>query len=497
MRVHNHPVLGEKKQTHDAVIIFDGKPIPCVAGEPVASALMAAGVFVLHSSAKNHEPRGLYCALGRCNECRMIVDGVPNVRTCVTPVRDKMVVETQHGHGKIELSGGSKPNAHIPGSGNTAQPRQNRVERMEIKKQTQVIVIGAGPAGLGAAIECAKCGAEVWVFDENDRPGGQLIKQLHKFFGSAEHMAGIRGFTIGEMLKEKAESLGVKVKLDSPVWGIFKGNRLGVYTPEGSVEEWQFEKLIIATGAIENPLAFPGWTLPGVMGAGACQTLVNIHRVLPGKRALVVGSGNVGLIIAYQLLQAGANEVTVIEAAPTIGGYGVHSSKIVRAGVPIYVSHTIKKAKGNGHVERVVIAEVDSDWKEISGTEKELEVDLVCLSVGLSPYLELARMAGCQMAFVNELGGYVPLHSEDMETTVPGIYVAGDTAGIEEASTALDEGRLAGVAASWSLGLTSKGEYSKQKTLISERLNALRSGSFGKKRFDGKALLLERWMCNE
>jgi NADPH-dependent 2,4-dienoyl-CoA reductase/sulfur reductase-like enzyme len=133
-------------------------------------------------------------------------------------------------------------------------------------------------------------------------------------------------------------------------------------------------KIIIAAGATENALSFPGWTLPGVMTAGCAQTLINVHRVLPGRRVLMVGSGNVGVIVAYQLLQAGAEVAAVIEAAPQLGGYGVHTAKVRRAGVPFYISTTVAKAEGVECVENAVIVKVDSKFKPIEGTERMLDV---------------------------------------------------------------------------------------------------------------------------
>lgn len=361
-------------------------------------------------------------------------------------------------------------------------------------REAEVIIIGAGPAGLGAAIQAAKygCGSVV-LFDENRSCGGQLIKQLHKFFGSAEHQAGVRGFVLGEKLEEEALSLGVRIMTNSVVWGVFRENKLGVFTCDGKVQQWGFKKLIIATGAMENALAFPGWTLPGVMGAGACQTMMNMHRVLPGKRVLMVGSGNVGLIVTYQLLQAGAEQVTVIEAAPSIGGYGVHASKITRAGVPILCSHTITEAVGpNGYVEKAVVQKLNEEWQPIPGTETELNVDMICLSVGLSPLVELARLAQCEMAYLPTLGGYVPIHDKNMRTSEPDVYVAGDLAGVEEASTALDEGRLAGVAVAEALGHPSADAAKAEKDAIRRRLYNLRSGSYGDKRQAGKENLMGR-----
>lgn len=341
----------------------------------------------------------------------------------------------------------------------------------------EVAVIGAGPAGLSAANIASRHGAKVVLIDENDKPGGQLFKQIHKFFGSKTHYAAVRGIDIGAQLLAEAKGLGVRVLLNTTVWGVFD-KRIAVHrnAVTGTIRA---EQIIIATGGQEKPLRFPGWTLPGVMTAGAAQTLMNLHRVLPGHRVLMVGSGNIGLIVSYQLLQAGVQVVSVIEADRTIGGYFVHAAKISRAGVPILVSHTIKEAYGKEEVEGAVIVAVDEEWNPVSGSEKKLKVDNVLLSVGLSSQVELAWMAGCKMTYSPLLGGYVPLHNCNMETSVRGIYVAGDAAGIGEASTAMEEGRIAGISAIESLDKITSSEASVLKAESRERLSEIRSGSFG------------------
>jgi len=344
-----------------------------------------------------------------------------------------------------------------------------------------------------AALEARQVGAQVTVVDENLSPGGQLFKQLHKFFGSRAHRAGVRGFRIGEALLQDTEKLGVEVWLNAVCWGLFEGNRLALQR-DGQSELLEFQELILATGAQENSLTFPGWTLPGVMGAGAAQTVVNIHRVLPGKRVLMVGAGNVGLIVSYQLMQAGADVVAVVEGLPWIGGYGVHASKIRRAGVPILTRHTILRAEGKESVESATIAQVDERWQPIPGTQQTLEVDAICLAVGLAPMAELAWMAGCQFDYIPSLGGHLPLHDENMETTAPGIYVAGDIAGIEEASTAMEEGRLAGLAAAEALGYGSD-ELSQRKEEARDALNQLRAGPFGEGRRQAKIQILAKFQA--
>jgi len=345
-------------------------------------------------------------------------------------------------------------------------------------RETELAIVGAGPAGLSAAVEAANAGVRVTLIDENQRPGGQLFKQIHKFFGSRAHYAAVRGFDIGTKLLAEVEQSGVEVMLDSTVWGIFGKHILGIIRDQKNIH-LKAEKILLATGATENALAFPGWTLPGVMGAGAIQTLINVSRVLPGKKVIMIGSGNVGLIVSYQLLQAGAQVVAVVEAAPRIGGYGVHASKLRRNGVPILTSTTIREAKGKEKVERAVLVQLDPDWNEVPGTEREYEVDAICLAVGLSPLSELAWMTGCQFEYIPELGGHVPIHDLNMQTTVPGICVAGDLSGIEEASTAMEEGKLAAIAIAEALGYFSPEEAKTRKEAVLRRLDTFRTGPFG------------------
>ncbi len=360
-------------------------------------------------------------------------------------------------------------------------------------RKVQSLVIGAGPAGLAATIEIAKGGGEVVLIDENAKPGGQLFKQIHKFFGSKEHRAGIRGYDIGTQLLAETTSSGAEVLLDSPVYGVYPHNEgiMVSYLHREQEKALLAEKVILASGGMENTLSFPGSTLPGIMGAGCAQTMINVNRVLPGKKVIMVGSGNVGLIVSYQLMQAGADVLALIEGAPSIGGYGVHAGKIRRAGTPIKVSHTIKRALGENQVEAVEIVQVDDKFRPLAGTEEIIAADTVCIAVGLSPLTELAWLCGCEFTYIPLLGGHVPIHNENMETSVPGIYVAGDIAGVEEASTAMEEGRLAGIAVAQALGLYPPEEAVPLKEEVWNRLNTLRTGPFGQKRFDAKVELLQ------
>lgn len=472
MRIFEHPILTFKrgKEIH---FTFDGIPIKAYEGETIAAALHASGIRVLSRSLKRHRPRGFFCAIGKCSSCLMQVDGTPNVKSCMVLARKGMIVKSQTGWGKL------------PTSAKIRDFKPKEIPTFE----ADVAVVGGGPAGLSAAIYAAKLGTKVMVFDENPIIGGQLIKQTHMFFGSREHYAKIRGIDIGDKLLEQIEELDIQILTEASIIGYFHPHTLALIH-NGQLKKVKAEKVIIATGAAENMLAFKNNDLPGVYGAGAVQTLMNVYGIVPGENILMVGAGNIGVIVSYQLLQAGVNLLAVIEALPTIGAYQVHASKIARVGVPILTSHTIQQALGKDCVEGAIIVRVDENWQEIPGTERELKLDTICLSVGLNPSSEILFQAGCEMRYISALGGNVALHDKNLETTVSGLYVAGDASGIEEASSAMLEGRLAGIAAAESLnGITE--ETQRLKKEVRNGLDELRSGPFGEKTRIGNAQLYE------
>ncbi|MGN0269254.1 MAG: FAD-dependent oxidoreductase [Candidatus Weimeria sp.] len=348
---------------------------------------------------------------------------------------------------------------------------------MEVLKK-ELIVVGAGPAGLSAAIEAAKNGVKVTVFDENAAPGGQLFKQIHKFFGSKEHKAKIRGFRIGQDLLKEAEEAGVEVVLNATVIGLYPEKEVLVQQGD-EVVHYKGDAVLVATGAAENMVNFRGWTLPGVIGAGAAQTMMNLHHIKPGNRILMLGTGNVGLVVSFQLMQAGCEVVALADAAPRIGGYGVHAAKVARTGVPFYLSHTIKEVEGKDCVTGVTIAQVDDHFQFIPGTEKHFDVDTVCVAVGLSPMAQLLKMDGIEMD--TSTGGFVPKCDETGATSIPGIYAAGDVAGIEEASSAMIEGRMSGAAIAEFLGYTDAASKEKREVELEKSLDSLRQGMFAPK----------------
>ncbi|EMR73590.1 thioredoxin reductase [Thermoplasmatales archaeon SCGC AB-539-N05] len=469
VRICKHPILNFNNRKKIS-FYFNDKKISGFEGDSIASALCANDVRVFSHSLKYDRPRGFFCGIGKCSSCLMRVNGIPNVRTCIAPLNDGVRIETQERFAKI-------PDAKFED-----KPKEN--------VDIDILVVGAGPAGLCASIEAAKQGANVLLVDENQCVGGQLIKQTHKFFGSKQEKAGTRGIEIAQELEQKLKTFegngSITVMLDSTVVGYYEGNRMryrfGIVKREGyesRLYEVNCKAVVFSCGAMENMLLFPGNDLPGVYGAGAVQTLMNVYGVKPGKKVIMIGAGNVGLIVSYQLLQAGIKVDRVVEAASTIGGYHVHAAKLRRCGVPIFTSHSIKEIYGDNKVEGAVVVKLDEQWQQIRGSEEKIDCDTICLAVGLTPSIRLLAQVGVKMEFIPEAGGYVALHDDSMQTTVNKIYVAGDSSGIEEASTAMIEGEIAGVSAALSLGFDKTAMALKKQ--YATQLENLRAGPFSKK----------------
>ena len=412
-RIERHPILQAPRQA-GVPFYFNGRRLLAREGEVISSALFASGIKVFGHHPRDGSPQGMFCANGQCAQCLVMADGVP-VKGCMVQVREGMRVTPCDGTPELPAAD------HPPGK-----------FKSRPLIETDVLIIGGGPAGITAALELAPHGVDVLIVDDKHRLGGKLVLQTHSFFGTvADCYAGTRGIDIATKLAaEIAEHPNIEVMLNATAVACYHDKRIGVVGEEGYCLI-QPKKLLIAAGAREKALSFPGCDLPGVYGAGAFQTLVNRDLVRPSEKLFVVGGGNVGLIAAYHAVQAGIGVVGLVEALPQVGGYKVHQDKVKRLGVPVWTSHTVKCANGKERVESVTITQIDENFREIPGAERTFEVDTLLVAVGLNPVGELYDQA-------RELG---------MD-----VYSAGDALEIAEASAAIFSGKIAGRQMARSLG---------------------------------------------
>jgi NADPH-dependent 2,4-dienoyl-CoA reductase/sulfur reductase-like enzyme len=265
----------------------------------------------------------------------------------------------------------------------------------------------------------------------------------------------------GRELIEAAERSGARLLLSTSCVSV-RGTEAVLVAEGEHARTVSAGHVLLAPGAHDRPVVFPGWTLPGVLTAGAAQTLVKTQRVSPGERVLFAGSGPLALAFPAQLHHYGVNVVSALEAGPPprprdllrIGAAARRNAgllrdalgyraELLRGGVPLRYRRIVVRAEGRERVEAVVHAAVDADWRVVRGTEERLEVDTLCIGYGFFPSVELLRLAGCELRYDEDLGGPVAVVDEWMRTTVPGISAAGDGTGVAGSHVAIDEGRLA------------------------------------------------------
>lgn len=336
-------------------------------------------------------------------------------------------------------------------------------------KTYDLAIIGAGPAGMAAAIEAVKWGLRPLVLDENAQPGGRLLATppsalRQRIIAHRQPREGDR--LLREFARTRSE---IDYLPGCTVVGFFDKNTLA-YVEGGRLHQCGYRALIVAAGAYDRPVPFPGWTLPGVVTAGGTLNLIKQQGVLPGRRILLAGSGPLLLTLAARILRAHGALSVIAEASrpglrhvlPMLASVPGNAGSIIQGlcyawvirknRVPVWRGHVVSRVDGDRKVQEATLSRVDSEWRPVPGATFRVPVDTVCLAYGLVPSTEALRLLGCDHRYDLRLGGWYPVRDEHLHTSHAGVFAAGDCAGISGGAIAMVEGRLAAVAACAWLG---------------------------------------------
>ena len=349
-----------------------------------------------------------------------------------------------------------------------------------------VLVVGAGPSGLTAATVAAQAGASIVLVDGASWAGGRLALQTQPLQGPQSIYPGINGVDFCRSLADQASTAGVDIRLGAQVVALARSpDGAFVASMASDRARLQVRAVVVATGSNEPHFTFPGSDLPGVMLSGDAQEMLNVHGKLPGRRIVMVGSDNAGLLIAANLMDAGAEVVAVVDEASQLIGRRVNWDPLHANGVQLLVSTKVLTASGAGRLETVTLRDAASEVCR-------LDVDVMCLAEARIPSVDLAFAAGMSaevsIRHQDALGGPVPVHDKHMATRADGLYVCGDASGVENGAVALESGRIAGLSAARGLGYQHP-QASGILSRASGRLGYLRRGRSGRLRRDAKNAL--------
>ncbi len=433
---------------------FEGRAYQAEEGDSVASALATVGEETL-GTRRSTRPRGTFCGMGVCHDCLVTIDGHRGQRACMTTLQDGMsVYREDEGHF------GDRVVTPDPGT--------------EQSIETDIAIIGAGPAGLTAALCSAKAGADVVVLDERGEPGGQYFKPRSSSFRGRQPLD--RQHRRGDALRDRVRATGAQILAHQSVWYARRHEgdgklqyELRSLHPTGRLRV-RAQAVILATGAYERPAMVPGWTLPGVMTIGAAQTFARRYGVVPGSRSLIAGHGPLGLQLANEVQTLGGNIVALAErgkpgvsmalvaaafASPRLVTDGAqYRIAAMRAGIPFMSGWELAKVLGDDRVAGAQLREI------ATGRTKQFDVDSVFAGDGFAPQLELARLLDVPLEMDSSSGSVKPQRADDGSTPVDGVWIAGDAGGLGGAELALSQGELSARSALEFLGRKPTGDAS-------------------------------------
>lgn len=363
-----------------------------------------------------------------------------------------------------------------------------------MNRSPQLVVLGAGPAGIEAAMAAARHGVETLIVDQAQRPGGQVYRALPETVSVADKRKLGPDFEIGEGLRSALAASPVGTALGHTVWRVAAGFTVDAMGPQGAAS-WTCQKLIAATGAHERIVPFPGWTRPGVIGLAAATILLKSQQMLPGRSVVVAGCGPLIAAVAAAIIKGGGHVAAVadiaspldwIRAAPQLAARpdllarGLQWLRLIRsANVPILFRHTVVRAHGDDDgVTGVSLARVDAAGRPLDGAvPREVGADCLAIGHGLIPSTDATRALRARHVFDEQRGGWCVQRDAAFRTSVPGLYVCGDAAGIRGASAAALQGWLAGLTAARDLGRIGQSDYEQEAAKIRAQLR--RADRFG------------------
>ena len=308
-----------------------------------------------------------------------------------------------------------------------------------------LVVIGSGAAGMAAAIEAKKNGVnDILILEKDERLGGILNQCIHNGFGLTEFKEELTGPEYLQRFVDQVKEMGIPYKLNSQVIDLSKDKVVTYSNKEDGLVKLQARAIVMATGCYERnagAIMLPGDRCSGVITAGTAQRYLNINGLMVGKRVVILGSGDIGLIMARRLTLEGAKVLCVSELMPYSAGLNRNIQQcLIDFDIPLYLSRTVSKVIGKDRLEKVVLSAVDDKLQIIPGTEMEFECDTLILSVGLIPYIQLLNYIDCPTSSTR--GAIV---NQYMETEIEGIFTAGNCLHVHDVVDFVsDEARLAG-----------------------------------------------------
>ena len=337
--------------------------------------------------------------------------------------------------------------------------------------EPDLLILGAGPAGICAALAAREAGLETVVVDANPAPGGQVYRAAPASFRIHDHNPDRRN---GERLRTALAGSGAVVASGHTVWSVGRDLRVDAVGPDGPVH-WRPRALVVAAGTSERVVPFPGWTLPGVMGLAAATILLKSQAMLPGRRTVVAGCGPLLAAVAHGILKAGGEVAAVVDLASRrdwavrLPALAARPGDLARglgwrlrttlARVPWRYRHGVRRAMREGDALTVEIGPVDGDGAPLDGPTTTLRADALVVGHGLTPATEVLRLLGARHEYRREAGGWVPVLDADQRTSVAGLYAAGDGCGVMGAAAAQQAGWLAGFTAARDLGRLAPDRY--------------------------------------